>query len=122
MIWTVSIHQSTMTQAEDRRLQVRTIEDLSHLTVPVQIDASCLSIVMYRHVYVLYLPMIPRCLDVCARLPDLTVCSDVTCICICMCLFMGNALACLLLTPVHVLASIVLVAVNVLLRMHVCIR
>ncbi len=86
MVWTVSIHQSTVTQAEDRRLQIRTIEDLSHLTVPVQIDASCLSIVTYRHVYVLYLPMILRCLNVCARLPDLKVCSHVTCICICMCI------------------------------------
>ncbi len=68
-----------------QKVAIRTIEDLSHLIVPVQIDASCLRFVMYRYVYVLYLPMIPRCLDVCARLPDLTVCSDVTCICICMC-------------------------------------
>jgi len=56
IVWTVTIHQSTVTQAEDRRLQIRTIEDLLHLTVPVQIDASCLSIVMCCHVYVLYLP------------------------------------------------------------------
>ena len=51
MVWTVSIQQSTVTQAKDRRLQIRTIEDLSNLTVPVQIDASCLKFVMYRYVY-----------------------------------------------------------------------